>query len=114
MQRRKTIPVDEYARLQETFDPSAFDADFITDLALEAEMKYINLVSCHHDSFALWDSRAEVFNSMNAPTHRDLVGELAEKCGEKGLGFFTYYTYHQNWRHPYFLSRDYYASARPA
>ena len=77
-------------------------------------MRYINLVSCHHDSFALWDSKAESFNSMNAPAHRDLVGELAENCAQKGLGFFTYYTYHQNWRYPYFLSRDYYESARPA
>ena len=46
-----------------------------------AEMRYINLVSCHHDSFALWDSKAEPFNSMTAPAHRDLVGELDEKPG---------------------------------
>jgi alpha-L-fucosidase len=113
VQFHNRIPVADYERLQDTFDPSGFDADFVTDLACEAEMRYVNLVSCHHDSFALWDSRTEEFNSVNAPAHRDLVGELAEACAEKGLGFFTYYTYHQNWRHPYFLSRDYYKTARP-
>ena len=112
VQFQEQIPVAEYEKLVDTFDPSRFDADFITDLAAEAEMKYVNLVSCHHDSFALWNSRAEPFNSV-ATKNRDLVGELSEQCDKKGLGFFTYYTYHQNWRHPYFLSRDYYPSARP-
>ena len=113
VQFRQRIPVSEYEKLADTFDPGGFDADFITDLALEAEMAYVNLVSCHHDSFALWGSKAEPFNSVNAPAGRDLVSELSEQCANKGLGFFTYYTYHQNWRHPYFLSRDYYPSARP-
>lgn len=113
VQFHRAIPVAEYEKLQNSFDPSGFDADFITDLALEAEMRYVNLVTCHHDSFALWDSKTESFNSMKTPARRDLVGELSEQCAKKGLGFFTYYTYHQNWRHPYFLSRDYYSMARP-
>lgn len=112
VQFHETIPVSEYEKLTETFDASGFDADFITDMAAEAEMRYVNLVSCHHDSFALWNSHVEPFNSV-ATVQRDLVGELAEQCDKKGLGFFTYYTYHQNWRHPYFLSRDYYPTARP-
>lgn len=113
VQFHRPIPVAEYEKLADTFDPSGFDADFITDLALEAEMKYVNLVTCHHDSFALWDSKTEPFNSLRTKAGRDLVGELATACDKKGLGFFTYYTYHANWRHPYFLSRDYYPMARP-
>ena len=113
VQYHRRIHVADYEKLADTFDPSRFDADFITDLALEAEMRYINLVSCHHDGFALWDSPAEPFNSMRTAARRDLVSELSEKCAEKGLGFFTYYTYHEHWRHPYFLSRDYYETARP-
>ena len=109
----KKIRPREYAELAEQFRPDRFDPNFITDLACEAEMRYVNLVTCHHDSFCLWDSKNEVFNSMNAPAHRDLVGELAEACGEKGLGLFCYYTYGVNWRHPYFFSREYAPSARP-
>lgn len=107
------IPVAEYEKLAATFRPDRFDADFVTDLACEAGMKYVNLVTCHHDSFCLWHSRVEPFNSLNAPCGRDLVGELAAACAQKGLGFFTYYTYHLNWRHPKFVSRDYFAMARP-
>ncbi len=107
------IPVGEYEKLRDRFTACDFDADMITDLACEAEMRYVNLVTCHHDSFCLWDSRVESFNSVHSPCGRDLVGELAAQCARKGLGFFTYYTYHLNWRHPKFVSRDYFQMARP-
>lgn len=112
VQFHEKIRVHEYEKLADGFDPSGFDADFVTDLACEAEMRYVNLVTCHHDSFALWNSSAEPFNAARY-AGRDLVAELAAQCAKKSLGFFTYYTYHQNWRHPWFLSRDYYAMARP-
>jgi alpha-L-fucosidase len=113
VQFRQKIPVAKYAKLRDSFTAAKFDADFITDLAIEAEMKYVTLVSCHHDSFCLWDSKAEPFNSVNSPCGRDLVRELAEQCDKKGLGFFTYYTFMLNWRHPYFLSREHLSIARP-
>ena len=43
VQLRDTIPVAEYAKLKDTFTAKNFDADFITDLALKAGMKY----RCH-------------------------------------------------------------------
>ena len=51
VQFRSKIPVPEYEKLTERFNPERFDADLITDLALEAGMKYINLTSKHHDGF---------------------------------------------------------------
>lgn len=113
VQFRRPIPPAEYEKLAESFDPGAFDADRITDPALEAEMSYVNLVTCHHDSFCLWDSANEPFNSVRTGSGRDLVAEPAEACREKSLGFFTYYTFALNWRHPYYLSRDYFPMARP-
>lgn len=56
IQLRCQIPVPEYARLAREFRAERFDADFITDLALEAGMKYINITTRHHDSFCLWDT----------------------------------------------------------
>jgi alpha-L-fucosidase len=113
VQFNEQIPLDAYAKLAEDFTAQRFDADVITDLACEAGMRYVTMVTCHHDSFCLWDSRGEPFNSVNAPCGCDLVGEMAAQCAQKGLGFFTYYTYHLNWRHPKFLSRDYFSMARP-
>ena len=59
VQLREKIRVPEYAKLKDRFTADKFDADFITDLALEAEMKYVNLVTRHHDSFSLWATEAE-------------------------------------------------------
>lgn len=106
------ISLSEYEKLYDTFDPKGFDADYITDLACEAEMRYVNLTSIHHEGFALWDSTVEPWNSVNA-ADRDLVAELAEACDRKGLGFFTYFTYMINWRHPFSLPPELFRMGRP-
>lgn len=115
VQLRDTIPVAEYAKLKETFTAENFDADFITDLAQKAGMKYITITSKHHDGFCLFKTEQTDFNSLNSPCDRDLIGELADTCNEKGLGLFLYYSYAADWQHPYFYSRDAgWQNARPA
>ncbi len=114
VQLRELIPVLEYEKLKNDFKAENFDADFITDLALEAEMKYINITTRHHDSFCLFDTKQTEFNSMNTPAGRDLVGELAEQCNKKGLGFFLYYSHGRDWRHPHAPNNgDWGGNARP-
>jgi alpha-L-fucosidase len=114
IQFNKKISVAEYAELMKRFNANKFDPDFITDLALEAGMKYINLTSKHHDGFALWPTRQNDYHVMNTPTKRDLIGELSEACNEKGLGLFLYYSYAADWKHPYFYPRESgWAGARP-
>jgi len=115
VQLRDTIPVAEYAKLKNTFTAADFDADFITDLALKAGMKYITITSKHHDGFCLFKTEQTEFNSINSPCGRDLIGELYEACMEKGLGLFLYYSYAADWKHPYFYSREAgWKNARPA
>ncbi len=109
--KQQNIPVKRYEKLKDHFTAHNFDADYITDLALEAGMKYITFTTCHHESFCLWDSRIEPFNSVNSPCGRDLVKELSEACARKGLGFFAYYTFMLNWRHPYYVTPDLLPSA---
>jgi len=111
VQFREKIPVAEYAKLKDRFTAEKFDADAITDLALQAGMKYVNLTTRHHDSFCLFESKYTDFTSVNSPAKRDLVGELAEACRKKGLGFFLYYSHGRDWRHPHALNNG--RSARP-
>ena len=100
VQFREKIHVKEYEKLKEKFTAENFDADFITDLALQAEMKYVNITSRHHDSFCLFDTKTTDFNSVQSPARRDLVGELAEACAKKDLGLCLYYSHGRDWRHP--------------
>ncbi len=110
---REAIPLADYEQLKAQFTASRFDADFITDLALDAEMRYITITSRHHDSFCLFNSQVSDYNSVQSPAQRDLIGELAEQCQQKGLGLFLYYSYALDWRHPYFYPREVFKIARP-
>jgi len=121
VQLRETVPVAEYAKLKQSFDPRGFDAAAICDLALAAGMRYVNLTARHHDSFCLFRTNQTDFTSLSSPAERDLVQELADACAAKGLGLCLYYSYALDWRHPYFFSREASAkgeidwpSARPA
>jgi alpha-L-fucosidase len=100
------IPVAEYAKLKDQFTAENFDADFITDLVLEAGMKYITITARHHDSFCLFNTKQTDFNSLEAPCGRDLIGELYTACEKKGIALFLYYSYALDWKHPYFYPAD--------
>ncbi len=114
VQINEKIHVAEYAKLKDQFTADKFDADFITDLALQAGMKYINITTRHHDSFCLWDTKFTEFKSTNSPAKRDLVAELYEQCNKKGLAFYLYYSHGRDWRHPHAPNNDKWGgSARP-
>ena len=106
VQLREKIPVAKYAELKQEFTASHFNADAFTDLALSAQMKYINITTRHHDSFCLFRTKYTDFNSVNSPAKRDLVGELAASCRKKGLGLFLYYSHGRDWKHPHAPNND--------
>ena len=112
--QKELISVAEYAKLMQRFTAEKFNADFITDLALAAQMKYVNITTRHHDSFCLFQTKQTDFNSVNSPAKRDLVGELAEACQKKGLGLCLYYSHGRDWKHPHAPNNDAWGgSARP-
>ena len=112
---REKIPVKEYMKLKAKFAAEHFDPDFITNMALEAEMNYVNITSRHHDGFCLFETKEHDYHSMASPAKRDLIGDLAQACHKKGLGLFLYYSYAADWWHPYFYAREAgWANARPA
>jgi alpha-L-fucosidase len=114
LQYREKIPVADYARLKDRFTASKFDADAITDLALAAGMRYVNITTRHHDSFCLFASAQTDFHARNSPARRDLLRELADACHKKGLGLCCYYSHGRDWRHPHAPNNDRWGgSARP-
>jgi alpha-L-fucosidase len=80
----------DYTRLRDRFTAEKFDADFITDLALEAQMRYVNFTTRHRGDLYMFRTSQSEFTSLNSPARRDLVAELAEQCREKELGLFLY------------------------
>jgi alpha-L-fucosidase len=95
------IPFEEYRRLAEDFNPTAFDPLSIAQLAKDAGMKYIVITAKHHDGFAMFASEAHDFNIVDrTPYGKDPMHELADACREVGIGFGFYYSHHKDWTSP--------------
>ena len=95
------IPVDEYMALARDFNPADFDADEIARLAKDAGMKYIVITAKHHDGFAMYHSKCNKFNIVDAtPFDRDPMKELAAACKKYGLGLGFYYSHSKDWTFP--------------
>jgi alpha-L-fucosidase len=98
---RAKIPVGEYEKLAEQFNPVKFDAEEWVKLAKLAGMKYIVITSKHHDGFAMFQSKASKYNIVDAtPFDRDPLKELADACKKNGIRLGFYYSQAQDWHEP--------------
>ena len=95
------IPIDDYKELAGTFNPVKFDAKNIVQIAKDAGMKYIIITAKHHDGFAMYHSKVNKFNVVDAtPWNKDPMKELSKECQEAGIGFGFYYSHNQDWTFP--------------
>jgi alpha-L-fucosidase len=101
LMNKARIPVREYERLAERFNPVEFDAEAWAALAEAAGMKYLVITAKHHDGFAMFKSAASAYNIADAtPFGRDPMQELAEACRRHGLKLGFYYSQWQDWHEP--------------
>lgn len=88
----ENIKVDDYTKLKDQFNPIKFDAKEWVSLAKKAGMKYITLITRHHDGFSMWATKASDFNIMNTPYHKDIVKQMADECHRQNIKLFVYYS----------------------
>jgi len=94
------IPVDEYKKFADAFNPIGYNADEWVRLAKNAGMKYIVITSKHHDGFCLWDSKVTDWDIMDAtPFGRDILAELAAACKKHKIKLCFYHSI-MDWHHP--------------
>ena len=105
VQWNEQIPVDEYAKLADQFNPTNFNADAWAQTAKAAGMRYMVLSSRHHDGFSLFDSKASDFTSVKTAAHRDFVAEYVAAVRKAGLHVGLYYS-PLDWRFPGFFFPD--------
>ncbi|HEY7617439.1 MAG TPA: alpha-L-fucosidase [Terriglobales bacterium] len=99
MEQQK-IPVSEYERFAPQFNPTQFNAAEIVALAKSAGMKYITITSKHHDGFAMFGTRQNKWNIVDAtPYGKDPLKQLAEECRKQGIKLFFYHS-QLDWHHP--------------
>ena len=97
--RGREVPIKEYDSLYKKFNPKKFDAERWVSLLEDAGMKYLVIVTKHHDGFAMWDSETTDYDIMSTPYNEDILEALSRECREQGILFGTYYSI-ADWWHP--------------
>ena len=81
------------------FAADKFNADEWATLAKEAGMKYMNMVTMHHDGYSLFESKYMNAFTSKQTHNRDFVKEYVTACRKQGLKVGLYKTL-INWRYP--------------
>ncbi len=108
IQKNAQIPREEYKKITNDFDWSGWNAQDIIDLCYATGQRYIVITAKHHDGFAMYHSKADPFNIVEATPYgrksgRDPLRELAEACHatkEKGpweIKMCFYYSHCIDW-----------------
>ena len=90
--QNENIKVKDYTRLMDFFNPTEFNAHDWVAMAKNAGMKYITLITRHHDGFSMWDTKYSDFNIMNTPYHKDVVKMIVDECHKQDMKIFLYYS----------------------
>lgn len=85
------IPLKEYKKYIEKFNPKKNITDKWVKLAKEAGMKYAVLTTKHHDGFCLFNTKYSNFNSYRI-LKRDIVKEFVDSCRKYDLKIGLYYS----------------------
>ena len=74
------------------FNPTKLDTDQWCRIAKAAGMKYIVLITKHHDGFCLWPTKYTKYSVASTPYKGDLVAEVVNSAEKYGLKVGLYYS----------------------
>lgn len=95
------IPLKEYAKIGQAFNPVHFRAIDWVRKAKRAGLKYLIVTAKHHDGFAMYKSSCSNYNIVKCtPFGRDPMKELIVACRKEGLKFGFYYSLGRDWEDP--------------
>ena len=67
------------------FKAERFNADEWAELFKQAGAQYVMPVAEHHDGFQMYDSELSEWNAKNMGPKRDVLGEIFNACGTRGI-----------------------------
>ena len=80
-----TLPASSY-------NPKKIDAHQWVKTAKDAGMKYVILVTKHHEGFCLWDSKYTEYDVANSGNKTNVVEAVAKECKKQGIQLALYYS----------------------
>jgi len=93
------IPLKEYEKLAEEFNPPPNVARQWARLARESEMKYVLITAKFHDGFCLFDTPTTDYCATRKAAGRDLVREFVDAVRAEGLRIAFYFSL-MDWHDP--------------
>ncbi|MCW3788228.1 alpha-L-fucosidase [Plebeiibacterium sediminum] len=75
-----------------TYNPTSIDAEQWVKTAKEAGMKYIILISKHHDGFCLWDSNYTTYDVASSGNKTNVIEAVAKACKKYDIELGLYYS----------------------
>lgn len=87
-----------YKHIIEQFSPTAFNAKEWAELFKKSGAKFAGPVAMHHDNFAMWNSKATRWNSINYGGI-DPSAELKKEIEAKGLKFMASFHHAFTWKY---------------
>ncbi len=74
------------------YNPSDIDAEQWVKTAKDAGMKYVILITKHHDGFCLWDSKYTTYDVASSGNSTNVVKAVAKACKKYNIGLGLYYS----------------------
>ena len=102
-----TVPDEIYDNLYKEFTIEKFEAAKWVRLARQTGMKYIVVITKHHDGFHLWDTAFSDYKITKSPFGRDYLKELVEAAHAEGMPLGFYFA-QREWYHPHYDPRGVY------
>ena len=75
-----------------SYTPTNIDAEQWVKTAKDAGMKYVILITKHHDGFCLWDSQFTEYDVANSGNTTNVVEAVAKACKKFDIGLGLYYS----------------------
>jgi len=101
------IPDAIYDNLYKEFSIEKFDAAKWVELARKSGMKYIVVITKHHDGFHMWDTAFSDYKITKSPFGSDYLKELVDAANAAKMPIGFYFA-QREWYHPHYDPRKAY------
>ena len=94
-----------YDNYYKQFNPTNYNADEWVKFAKASGMKYMVIITKHHDGFSQFDSKVTDYKITAGPYGRDIIQQFADACHKHGMKLGLYYST-RDWYHSDYLVGD--------
>ena len=86
-----------YKEVLHTWNPKAWDPEKLVQQYYDAGFRYALVVGVHHDNFDLWNSKYQLWNSVNVGPKKDFLAEWKKALKKKNMRFGVAFHHEYSW-----------------